>query len=322
VSRAAPVARRVARAIAGPVLRLFSVLVLGFVLFRLLPGDPLDALVRTRPTTPEQRAALRAELGLDRPLPVQFAAYLGDLLRGDLGMSFAQRRPVLEVVGERIWPTLLLVGTAIVLAALLGLRTGTIAGWRPGGRFDRAVTGVALALWATPTFWLGLLLLVVLGAGAGPLPPLLPTGGLRSSAGDLSPAGAVLDVARHLVLPCLTLVAVQFGQYHLLMRAAVRGERDLPYVLLARATGLRDAQVQRRHVAPNAVRPLAAVTLLNAGYVLSGAVAVEAVFSWPGLGHLGYEALRQHDLPVLHGTFLLLAVAVVLANLLANRISG
>jgi peptide/nickel transport system permease protein len=312
---------QVVRALAGPALRLLAVLVLGFVLFRLLPGDPLDALVRSRPTTPEQRAALKAELGLDRPWPEQFATYLGDVLRGDLGTSFAQRRPVLEIVGERIWPTVLLVGSATVLAALLGLWTGTVAGWRPGGRFDRAVTAVSLALWATPAFWLGLLLLAVVGAGGGPLPPLLPTGGLRSSTGDLS-AAAVADVARHLVLPCLTLVAVQFGQYHLLMRAGVQAERDLPYVLLARATGLRDAQVRRRHVAPNAVRPAATLALLNAGYVLSGAVAVEAVFSWPGLGHLGYEALRLHDLPVLHGTFLVFAVAVLTANLLATRISG
>jgi len=117
-------------------------------------------------------------------------------------------------------------------------------------------------------------------------------------------------------------VAVQFGQYHLLMRASVGGERGLPYVTLARATGLRDAEVRRRHVLPNAARPTATLALLNAGYVLSGAVAVEAVFSWPGLGYLSWEALRLNDLPVLHGTFLVFSVAVVAANAVAARISG
>jgi peptide/nickel transport system permease protein len=195
-----------------------------------------------------------------------------------------------------------------------------VAGWRPGGRFDRLATAAALALWATPAFWLGLILLVVLGAGAGPFPALFPTGGLGSPGGGGPPP--VLDVLRHLALPCLTLVAVQLGQYHLLIRASVRGERGLPYVTLARATGLRDAEVRRRHVLPNAVRPTATLALLNSGYVLSGAVAVEAVYSWPGLGQLSYEALRLHDLPVLHGTFLLFAVAVVVANALAARLSG
>jgi peptide/nickel transport system permease protein len=303
----------------GLALRLLAVLTIGFVLFRLLPGDPVAAITRGRPTTPEQRAALRAQFGLDRPLPVQFADYLGDVLRGDLGTSFVTRRPVVDVVAERLWPTLLLVGLGTALAVLLGGYTGAVAGWRAGGRFDRSATAVALALWATPAFWLGLLLLVVLGAGAGPLPALFPAGGLQSPGTDVPP---VLDVARHLLLPCLTLVAVQFGQYHLLMRASVRDERALPYVTTARATGLRDAEVRRRHVLPNAARPTATLALLNAGYVLSGAVAVEAVFSWPGLGYLSWEALRLNDLPVLHGTFLVFSVAVVAANTVAARISG
>jgi peptide/nickel transport system permease protein len=158
------------RVAAGLALRLLAVLAIGFVLFRLLPGDPVAALTRGRPTTPEQRAALRAQFGLDRPLPVQFADYVGDVLRGDLGTSFVTRRPVVDVVAERLWPTVLLVGLGTALAVLLGGYTGAVAGWRAGSRFDRSVTAVALALWATPAFWLGLLLLVVLGAGAGPLP--------------------------------------------------------------------------------------------------------------------------------------------------------
>ncbi len=298
--------------------RLLFVLLLGFVVFRVLPGDPVRAMTRGRATTPEQLAALRHEFGLDRPLPAQLLSYVGGTLRGDLGTSYAYGRPVTDLIGERLGPTLLLVGTAAVLSALLGTYTGTLAGWRPGGRFDRSSTGVALVLWATPTFWLGLILLVAVGAGAGPLPALLPVSGMRSTHPPAGALAAAADVGAHLVLPCLTLVLVQYGQYHLLMRSSLAAERGSDYVLLARAKGLRDAAVRRRHAVPNALLPTATLAVVNAGFIASGAVAVETVYSWPGLGYLAYEALSVPDLPVLHGTFLVFAVGVIAANAAAD----
>jgi peptide/nickel transport system permease protein len=306
------------RGAADLVARLFFLLLLSFLLFRVLPGDPVRAMTRGRPTTPEQIAAMRHEFGLDRSLAAQFVRYLGDALRGDLGTSFAYRRPVVDLVGERLGPTLLLVGTATVLSALLGTYTGTLAGWRPGGRLDRSTTAAALLLWATPTFWLGLVLLVVVGAGAGPLPALLPVSGMRSTQPPSDWPAAVADVGLHLILPCLTLVAVQYGQYHLLMRSSLAAELGSDYLLLARAKGLRDAAVRRRHAVPNALVPTATLALVNAGFVISGAVAVEAVYSWPGLGYLTYEALQVPDLPVLHGTFLVFALAAIAANTAAD----
>jgi peptide/nickel transport system permease protein len=299
------------------VAHLLFVVLIGFLLFRVLPGDPVLALTRGRPTTSEQLAALRHELGLDRSLPIQFARHLGDLLHGDLGTSYVYHRPVADLVLERLGPTLLLVGSATLVSIVLGASGGMLAGWRPGGRFDRSSTAAALLLWATPSFWLALVLLVAFGAGTG----WFPAGGMRSadSAGGLF---AAADVLRHLVLPCLSLVAVQYGQYHLLMRSSTAAERAQPYLTLARAKGLTDAAVRRRHVLPNALLPTATLALVNLGFVVSGAVAVESVFSWPGLGFLAYEALQTPDLPVLHGTFLVFSVPVVLATMGADLLRG
>jgi peptide/nickel transport system permease protein len=207
-------------------------------------------------------------------------------------------------------------------AVLLGAYTGALAGWRPGGRFDRSATAVALVPWATPTFWLGLglVLLMAVGAGAGPLSALLPVAGMRSAQPPSGWWAAVADVGRHLVLPCLTLVAAQYGQYHLLMRSSLATERGNAYILLARAKGLRDAAVRRRHAVPNAPLPTATLALVNAGFIMSASVVVETVYSWPGLGYLAYEALQVPDLPVLHGTFLVFAGAVIAANSAADLV--
>lgn len=306
------------RMLGGGAARLGALLFTGFVLFHVIPGDPVLSLTAGRPVTADEIVQRRAELGLDRPLPEQFASYVAGVLHGDLGVSYAYRRPVTELIAERLWPTLLLVGGAGVLALAIGVVTGARAGWRPGTAFDRLSTSAALVLWATPTAWLGLILLVVLGAGAGPIPGVLPTGGMRSTPPEPGAVAAVTDVAAHLVLPCLTLVAVQYAQYHVLMRSSILAERDLMYITVARATGLRDAAVRRRHAVPNAVLPTLTQAFLSLGFVVSGAITVEAVFSWPGLGYLTYEALQVPDLPVLHGTFLLLSASVIVAGTLTE----
>jgi peptide/nickel transport system permease protein len=295
-----------------------AVVLLAFLIFRVLPGDPAASLVRDRAATAEQVAHLRAGLGLDRPLPVQFHRYVTDLTTGDLGTSYLFHRPVAEVVAARVGPTLLLVGTATLAAAVLGLWLGVHAGWRPGSRLDRTVTAAAVALWSTPAFWLGLVLMVVLGAGAGPLPPLLPLQGMATPGTSAGSVAGVLDIAAHLVLPAVTLVLAQLAQYLLVARSAVADQLDRGYLRLARATGLRDAQVRRGHAVPNALLPVLAVLGTNLGTVVAGVVTVETVFSWPGLGRLMYEALTLPDLPLLHALFLLAAGGVVAANALVD----
>ncbi len=316
--RGMPVARFVAAKLGGGVVSLFLVAVLGFFLFRVLPGDPARAMTRSTPVSAEQLAALRERLGLDQPLWRQFVDFLVGLLHGDLGMSYTYSRPVADLIAERIGPTVLLVGTATLLAVLLGLWMGTRAAWRHGAAFDRSATSVALTLWSVPTFWLGLILLMALGVGAGPLPGLFPVAGMSSP--DVPPGllPQVLDVAHHLVLPCLTMVAVIYAQYLMVMRSSLLEEMGADYLTTARAKGLREDLVRRRHAVPNALLPTVTLVFLHLGLVVAGAITVETVFSWPGLGLLTYEALRVPDLPLLQGTFIVLAGSVIVMNVFAD----
>ncbi|MGW4486316.1 ABC transporter permease [Amycolatopsis sp. NPDC004368] len=287
------------------------VIVLGFLLFRLLPGDPVAYMVRERPTDPAQIAELRERLGVDKPMLTQFWDYFTGLFRGDFGESYIERRPVLDMIGERLWPTVLLVGSATVLAVAIGLWLGIRTAWKRNSFFDRTQTGIALTLWSVPQFWLGLILLVATGG-------LFPSRGMHSP--DAAPGVLLqtLDVLHHLVLPCVTLLVVFYAQYMLVMRSSLLGEMNADYLTTARAKGLRDDLVRRRHAVPNALLPTVTLVFMQFGMVVSGAVTVEAVFSWPGLGQLTYDAIHGPDLPVLQGVLVVLASAVVLMNLFAE----
>ncbi|MFD2415816.1 ABC transporter permease [Amycolatopsis pigmentata] len=295
----------------GAVASLFFVVVLGFLLFRMIPGDPVATMSKEKPFDPVQLAQLRERLGVDKPMYRQFLDYLGGIVRGDLGTSYAYNRPVADLVAERFWPTVLLVGAATVLAVAIGLWLGVRAAWRRESFFDRTQTGIALTLWSVPQFWLGLLLLIA-AHGA------FPSGGMRSP--DVAPGlvSHTLDLLWHLTLPCLTLLAVMYAQYMLVMRASLLGEMNAEYLTTARAKGLRDDLVRRRHAVPNALLPTVTLIFLQFGMVVSGTVTVEAVFSWPGLGYLTYQALRVPDLPLLQGVFVVLAGSVIVMNLIAE----
>jgi peptide/nickel transport system permease protein len=310
--------RRLGAKLVGAVLSLAFVLVFNFFLFRVLPGDPAKNLTRNRLVPAEQVQVLRESFGLGRPLPQQFATYVRDTLRGDLGISYKFRRPVSEVIGERIWPTVLLLGLSTLLSTVIGLWVGIRGAWRRGSLFDRVSLGASLALYAMPEFWLGILLLILFGVGVGGFPGMFPTGGMSSPNTDLTSVAGVLDVARHLVLPCLTLTLAYIAEYALVMRSSLLDELGEEYLTTARAKGLRDALVLRRHAVPNALLPTTTLIFLNLGFVVSGAITIETVYSWPGLGLLSYEALRTPDYPLLQGVFLLFSAAVILANVLAD----
>lgn len=306
---------RLAGRLGGAALSLVMVAVLGFFLFRVVPGDPVVSMTRGRPTTAAMQAELRAQFGLDRPLHEQFFGYVSSLLHGDLGTSFTFRRPVADVIAERLGPTVLLVGTATLIAVGLGLWLGVRAAWRRDSAFDRATTGVSLTLWAVPTFWLGMLLMMVTG-------DLFPSRGMRDT--DTAPdfVSQALDVAHHLVLPSITLVAVVCAEYVLIMRSSLLEEMHAPYLVTARAKGLRDDLVRRRHAVPNAVLPAITLVFLRFGLVVAGAITTETVFSWPGLGLLFYDALTGPDYFLLQGLLLVTAGAVVVMNLLADLLHG
>jgi peptide/nickel transport system permease protein len=306
--------RFLAAKIGGGLTSLVMVIVLGFLLFRAMPGNPVRALTRDRPGDLAQIERLRREWSLDKPLAAQFVDYLADLLRGDLGTSFKYRQPVTELILDRLGATLLLTGTALVLAVALGLWLGTRAAWRHGSRFDQLCTATALVLWSVPTFWLGLVVLMVFAVGLD----LFPTAHMTSPGGVSGFLPSVLDVAHHLVLPALTMVAVVYAQYLLVMRSSLLEEMNADYLTTARAKGLRDDLVRRRHAVPNALLPTVTIIFLHVGFLVSGAVTVEKVFSWPGLGLLTYEAIQVPDYPLLQGSLIVLAGAVIITNVLAD----
>ncbi|GAA2461618.1 ABC transporter permease [Streptomyces glaucus] len=302
----------------GAAVSLVAVLVTGFFLFRLIPGDPVKTMTGGRPVSAEQLAAYRREFGLDLPLWRQFTDYCGKAFTGDLGTSYQFRAPVTEKIAEALPNTLLLTGTAFVLYTAVGVALGTRSAWRHGGLGDRLNTGLALTLYSVPSFWLGLLLIIVFSVGAGPVPGLFPTGGMES--GGEEGLARVLDVAHHLVLPVLTLVAVEYGQTLLVARSALLDEMGGDYLTTARAKGLRDDLVRRRHAVPNALLPTVTLVFVNLGRTVAGVILVETVFSWPGLGGLFYQALSVPDLPLVQGLFLFFASAVILMNTLADLV--
>ncbi|MFE1802547.1 MULTISPECIES: ABC transporter permease [unclassified Streptomyces] len=310
--------RYVAGKLGGAAVSLLAVLVTSFFLFRLIPGDPVKFMTGGRQVSAEQLASYRREFGLDLPLWQQFTDYCGKALTGDLGTSYQFRAPVMDKISEALPNTLLLTGTSFVLYTAIGVVLGTRAAWRNGGLGDRLNTGLALTLYSIPSFWLGLLLIIVFSVGVGPIPGLFPTGGMES--GGEEGFGYVLDVAHHLVLPVVTLVAVEYGQTLLVTRSALLDEMGSDYLTTARAKGLRDDLVRRRHAVPNALLPTMTLVFINLGRTVAGVILVETVFSWPGLGGLFYQALSVPDLPLVQGLFFVFAAAVIVMNTLADLI--
>jgi peptide/nickel transport system permease protein len=311
--------RYVAGKLGGAAVSLLAVLVTSFFLFRLIPGDPVKYMTGGRQVSAEQLANYRKEFGLDLPLWEQFTDYCGKALSGDLGTSYQFRAPVIDKITEALPNTLLLTGTSFVLFTTLGIFIGTRSAWRNGGIGDRLNTGLALTLYSIPSFWLGLLLIIVFSVGVGPIPGLFPTGGMESGSGETGFA-YVVDVAHHLVLPVVTLVAVEYGQTLLVTRSALLDEMGSDYLTTARAKGLRDDLVRRRHAVPNALLPTVTLIFINLGRTVAGVILVETVFSWPGLGGLFYQALSVPDLPLVQGLFFFFAAAVIVMNTLADLI--
>ncbi|MDQ1015887.1 ABC transporter permease [Streptomyces afghaniensis] len=310
--------RYLAGKVAGAAVSLLAVLVTSFFLFRLIPGDPVKTMTGGRQVSAEQLAAYREEFGLDLPLWRQFTDYCGKALTGDFGTSYQFRAPVVDKITEALPNTLLLTGTAFVLYTTLGIFLGTRSAWRHGRLGDRVNTGLALTLYSIPSFWLGLLLIIVLSVGIGPVPGMFPTGGMES--GGKEGFAYVVDVAHHLVLPVVTLVAVEYGQTLLVTRSALLDEMGSDYLTTARAKGLRDDLVRRRHAVPNALLPTVTLIFINLGRTVAGVILVETVFSWPGLGGLFYQALSVPDLPLVQGLFFVFAAAVIVMNTLADLV--
>jgi peptide/nickel transport system permease protein len=296
-------------------LTLLFVLAVNFFLFRVLPGDPAKSVARSLKLSLEDTQKLRVEFGLDQPVfPNQFVLYVENTVTGNLGTSYITARPVSEAIATRVWWTLLLVGTSTVLATGLGIIVGIKGAWRRGGTFDVGSLGVSLTLYSMPEGWLGMMLLTFFAVTLH----VFPAGQAQSAP---PPAGAIpqfVDILNHLFLPCLTLTLGYIGEYSIIMRASLLETINEDFVGTARAKGLLDKNVRRHHAVPNALLPIVTLVVLNFGYILGGAIVVEYVFSYPGLGAFTVEAINANDFPVIQGVFLLTSAAVIFANFIAD----
>lgn len=316
-STLARVVRHVARRLPQYVIVMGVVVTLNFLLPRLMPGDPIQLLLGENAARlpAEDVAAALERFGLDRPLHEQYVMYISDLLlRGDLGFSYRWRLPVTEVLLARLPWTLLLVGLSLLLSTIVGVLAGVLAAWRRGTRADSVALTGFLSLDAMPSFWVGLILLVVF---VGQL-QWFPSFGARTPGAGLGGIAWAGDVVSHLALPVTTLTLVTAGGMFLVVRYAMIGVIGEDYIITARAKGLSERSVALRHGLPNAALPVVTTFLLRAGFVVGGATVVETVFTYPGLGRLILQAALSRDYPVMQGAFLLLATTVVAANLLAD----
>ncbi len=303
------------------VLTLLFILTFNFFLFRILPGDPVRLLTKGtgQRLSVEEQAQLREDLGLNKPLfPGQYVTYMGQTLRMDLGESsfVAPGQTVSSVFFEKLPKTLLLVTTSTAASVVIGVLLGIYGGWRRGSAADLTGMTSSLVLYSIPEFVLGIML-ILLFAGTF---QIFPSGGFESVVGDRTGLARVADVLRHAFLPWLTLTLAYIGEFLLVMRSSLLDVMGEEYIQLARAKGLREKFVLRRHAVRNALLPTVTLIALSFGFVLGGAITVELVFSYPGVGLMSFEALEARDFALLQGTFLFFSIGVLVANLIADLI--
>jgi peptide/nickel transport system permease protein len=306
--------RLVSRKLLGSLLTLVFVLVFNFFLFRIVQKDPIASLFRGRNIPQSTIDALRSSFGLDRPIGTQFLYYLRETARLNLGISYQSRQPVWQEIISHVPATVALVGASAVFSAVIGTIGGIVAAWRRNTWKDQTITAGTMVFYSMPDFWLGMILLVLFAV----VLPWFPVGGITDAGSNQTGIALLLDQLHHMFLPALTLTLAYLGEYVLVTRSSLLDVMGEDYLTVARAKGLRDAVVRNRHAVPNALLPVVTLTAINFGFVLSGAIAVEAVFSWPGLGKATADAIRGPDLPMLQGLFLLFSAAVIFFNLLAD----
>ncbi|MEO2076306.1 MAG: ABC transporter permease [Bacillus sp. (in: firmicutes)] len=305
--------------IANAIFTLFCVLIINYFLFRVMPGDPLAMMLRDPKASPESVEKMKHLFGLDQAWYVQFGLYVKQLLSGDLGMSFLFKQPVTELIAIKIVPTLLLVGVATLVSLIGGIFLGILAARKRGKKVDVMSLSFSLLTYSMPTFWVGVVLVALLSVHL----TLFPTSGMTTAGMVFSSSmDAVVDVAHHLFLPALSLSLVLLGQYVLIMRNSLIDELTEDYVQTAKAKGFSEKYIVRKHAVPNAMLPMVTVISINLGFMIAGAIEIETVFSWPGIGRLMYEALLNRDYPLLQGIFLIISTCVIFANLIADVLYG
>lgn len=290
----------------------FIVITLSFLLIHLAPGDPVSRYSGQFTLTAEARQAILSKYGLDQPLPIQYLRYLQALAQGDLGKSLLSGRPVIDMIGERLPATLLLSLSSSIIAFLGGNFLAVLTARRR--RLDTGVSLGGYVLYSMPTFWLGIILIIVFATGLN----WFPTSGYMNSREEYEGFRHTLDVLQHLVLPCATLVLVELPGFYRIARASIADVRQENFVTTLRAAGLPTGTIFRRYALKNALLPSVTLFGLSLGYALAGAALVEIVFAWPGIGRLTLDSVFKRDYPVLMGIYLIIGISVMLAILLTD----
>lgn len=304
------------RRIGYGLLLMLGVVVLNFLLIRLAPGDPAVVIAgEMGGATEEMLAAIREDYGLNKPVLVQLWIYVSNVVRGDMGESFFFNQPVAGLIAQRIGPTILLVLTAQFLSILLGVFLGVIAARKPNGILSGFVSVFATIGYAVPVFWTGIMLIIFFAS----VVPIFPVEGMQSV--KLRDAGFVvkaLDIAHHLILPAFTLAIIYLAQYARLSRASMMEVLGSDYIRTARAKGAPEKSVLFRHALRNAALPILTVAGLQFGNLISGALLVETVFNWPGMGRLAFDSILRRDYPTIMGVLFFASAMVVIANILTD----
>lgn len=290
-----------------------GIVLVGFVLIHVSPGEPVLALAGEHGDA-EYYAFMRERFGLDRPLPQRLATYTARIVSGDFGTSYVQGRPVAELILERAPATLLLTGTALLLAIALGIPAGVLAARRREGPADVGISSLALGLYSAPVFWIGQLAIVLLALRLG----MFPVNGMTTPGSNATGAAWLFDILRHLALPALVLASQELAVLVRLSRSGLIEEMGQGHIRTARAKGLSERTVLVRHALPRALLPAMTVIGARAGHLIAGAAIVEIVFGWPGIGRLLLAALQTRDAPVLLGLFFTVSLTVVVANLVTD----
>lgn len=294
---------------------IFIVIVMNFFLFRIMPGDPIRVLIRNPKISADALERVREQFGLNEGRLMQFWIYLRDLFSGDLGTSFNYRQPVIDIIMERIPATVLLVGTATVLSIVIGVFLGVIFAWKRGTKLDIFGLSFSLVLYSMPTFWVAIIMVMIFSVYW----KIFPLGGTGMPGMIYSSVWAQMaSQLRYLFLPATTFALILIGEYVLIMRSSLLEVMREDYMLTARAKGVSNRNLLIKHAMPNAMLPVVTLIAINLGFIVGGAIQIETVFSWPGLGRLMYTALTNRDYPILQGLFLLITIAVIAANFCAD----
>lgn len=295
-------------------LTILIVFAINFVIINLAPGDPISTIMGKENSDPVLRAALEEKYGLDQPLPKQFVMYLKTAVTGDLGTSIIYNRPVMDMIKEKIVPTLLLVLIAALLALVLGTFSGIYAARHKDSWLDRVLSTISYILNSMPSFWLGLMLIILFSTKLG----ILPSFGMTDARSNYTGTKAVLDVIKHMILPVGTLMLIQIPSYFRIAKSSVIQVSDEDFITTFRATGMSERKIFNKYIFRNAILPTITIFGISMAYLITGVSLIEIVFAWPGMGRLVLTAITQRDYPTLMGIYLIMSISVAVVMIVVD----